>query len=809
MNGIECRIASLRAFIEARDRQLELPFSECGDDDRQTGGRFGPGNDCAGGAGAGSTAAGFPSSWGRQDRVSTSRNLPHGIGRLEVTNAKAAKSIAESMGVRNVADLLRVGAATAKGSEVTIEAKEAMRWTLDGEKRLRSVSIASESPIEGGGSATVEVTLRDFEGRPPYVYYDYFQVDDETRGQIRFEKTQSDGGLSPTERRVSAAIIDQMLESLAAADEAGIGDARTAAAGSPGDSTYKGYRLWGRFGFDGSITQSRTAGQNLLRAINAGSDHGLMTPEQEDRFRVKGSINLQELLSTKAGERWWSQNGEGMSMELDFSNKQSLGYKRFRDFLDKHRRAKKRAEPRDYLDFVDFVCRSSVSRDLEEWPGFRGVEQRSGCGKDDGGKFAKGNDCAGDGKAGGAKEKPLNANDPEAVKAFIAKMAKEAGLDIHGRPTPKGSPRPNVDPQSKPKSLHQQRLEAAGKWSSGAGADKHRDEQAKFQESVAYHDDIDPLKDLLRSSGIGWGAYANQANEFVRKSKGTPQQTTKKDFNRKAAQAASQGDESLAKFLDESGMSELARKLRAKREHRNCGTGGGGFQKGNTCAGQAVSDVAGGAAKGAVVGAATAVGNTGGFPPAVATGAATGAAIGAVKGLYDNRMRPTRAGKAIKAIGTTDEQVASMVKGLGGSPKSIAEADGKSAVTLSIKGKDGKSQFDVRMTKSEVRIKPVTGRQNLTAGDIKQIKKIAQDNSPKSVRVVVDAVPTSVLAKIVKAGASLAVDATGALVAAFVVPSAPAVVGTAIEATTGIEIEKTKAVQWVGEKVLGNLPKRR
>jgi len=616
MNGIECRIASLRAFIEARDRQLELPFSECGDDDRQGGGRFGRGNDCAGGAGGGA-AAGFPSSWSRQYRVSTSRRLPHGIGRLGVTNAKAAKSISESMGVRNVADLLRVGAATAKGSEVTIEAKETMRWSLDGQKKFNSVVISSNSPVEGGGNATVEVSLRDFEGRPPYVYYDYFQIDQDTREQIGREKGQSDGGLSPTERRVGAAIIDQMLESLAAADDAGIKEAKTSAAGSPGDGLFRGYRLWGRFGFDGSISSGSAPGNHLLRAIDAGPDHGLMTPEREDRFRVDGSINLQELLSTKAGERWWSQNGEGMSMELDFSNKDSLGYKRFRDFLDKHRRAKKRAEPRDYLDFVDFVCRSSVSRDLEEWPGFRGVEQR------------------------------------------------------------------------------------------------------------------------------------------------------------------------------------------------NCGTGGGGFRKGNTCAGQAVSDVAGGAAKGAVVGAAAAVGKTGGFPPAVATGAATGAAIGAVKGLYDNRMRPTRAGKAIKVIGTTDEQVASMVKGLGGSPKSIAEADGKSAVTLSIKGKDGKSQFDVRMTKSEVRIKPAAGRQNLTAGDIKQIKKIAQDNSPKSVRVVVDAVPTSVLAKIIKAGASLAVDATGALVAAFVVPTAPAIVGTAIEATTGIEIEKTKAVQWVGEKVLGNLPKRR
>jgi hypothetical protein len=246
-----------------------------------------------------------------------------------------------------------------------------------------------------------------------------------------------------------------------------------------------------------------------------------------------------------------------------------------------------------------------------------------------------------------------------------------------------------------------------------------------------------------------------------------------------------------------------------KVERRNCGTGSGGFQKGNTCGGQAVQDVAVGAAKGAVTGAAAAVGKTGGFPPAVAAGAGAGAAIGAVKGLYDNRMRPTRAGKAIKAIGSSDEQVASMVKGLGGSPKSVAEADGKNAVTLSIKGKDGKSQFDVRMTKSEVRIKPAAGRQNLTAGDIKQIKKIAEENSPKSVGVVVDAVPTSVLSKMVKAGASLAVDAAGALVAAFVVPSVPAIAGTAIEATTGIDVEKTKAVQWMGEKVLGNLPKRR
>ena len=625
MTGIERRIASLRAFIEARDRQLSLPFSECGDDDRQEGGRFGPGNNCAGegsdttstststSTSTGSTSrAGFPSSWSRQDRVSTTRRLPNGIARLEVSNAKTAKAVAESMGVKGVDDLLRVGAATAKGSEVTIDARETVRWTSDGDKRARSVTIASRSPVEGGGTATVEVSLRDFEGIPPYIYYDYFQVDDTTKRAIADEKSQSGGGLSPMERRVSAALIDQMLESLAAADDAGIKIAKTSAAGSPGDSYFKGYRLWGRFGFDGDLD-----GTIASRLLDPDYGPSPLTSDQASGLRQGKKMSLQELLSTKAGERWWSQHGDGMNMELDFSNKDSIGYKRFRDFLDKHRRAKKRGEGRDYLDFVDFVCRSSVSRDLEEWPGFSDVERR------------------------------------------------------------------------------------------------------------------------------------------------------------------------------------------------NCGTGSGGFQKGNTCGGQAVQDVAVGAAKGAVVGAAAAVGKTGGFPPAVAAGAGAGAAIGAVKGLYDNRMRPTRAGKAIKEIGSSDEKVASLVKGLGGSPKSVAEADGKSAVTLSIKNKDGKSQFDVRMSKDEVRIKPASGRQNLTTGDIKQIKKIAEENSPKSVKVVVDAVPTSVLAKIVKAGGSLAVDAAGALVAAFVIPSAPAIAGTVIEGATGIEIEKTKSAQWVGEKILGNLPKRR
>lgn len=641
-SSTKARVLSLVAFLESRDRQLELPFGECGDDDRQEGGRFGPGNDCGGsGSGGGSDAPAEPpqgqrnravtgmgrrttensfpvGAWNSPDAIDHSGGIPGAdkIKKLQVFDPRATTKHAKSVGIKSAAGLLRLGAATSEGADVGISHSSGMRWNADGDRMETSTSIVSSAPIDGEGRARTTVSIQSIEGQDSFVYYDHFQVDSDTKAKIAREKANSDTGASPTERKIGASIIGQMLESLATADEAGLKYAKTLAAGSDGDSFYKGYRLWGRFGFDGPIDSGTPYGRRLIDAINASPEHGLMTPEQEDKFRTTGAINLQELLSTKAGEKWWSKNGGSINLKLDFSDRESLGYKRFKDFLEKHRRAKKREE-RDYLDFIDFVCRSEVSRDLRDWPGFRGVEQR------------------------------------------------------------------------------------------------------------------------------------------------------------------------------------------------NCGTGSGGFQKGNTCAGQAAADVAGGAVKGAVTGAAAAVGKTGGFPPAVATGAAAGAAIGAVKGLYDNRMRPTRAGKAIKRIGTSDEQVASLVKGLGGSPKSVAEADGKDAVTLSVKDSKGGSQFDVRMTKSTVTIKPSTGRSNLTSKDIKQIKKIAQENSPKSVEVVVDAVPTSTLAKIVKAGGSLAVNAAGSLVAAFVLPTAPALAGTAIEATTGIDIEKTKASQWVGEKLLGNLPKRR
>lgn len=243
------------------------------------------------------------------------------------------------------------------------------------------------------------------------------------------------------------------------------------------------------------------------------------------------------------------------------------------------------------------------------------------------------------------------------------------------------------------------------------------------------------------------------------------------------------------------GLEERAKSIAAFAASRNCGTGAGGFVKGNTCASGVAADVAKGATKGAVTGASVAVGKTAGFLPAVAAGATAGAAIGAVKGLYDSQMRPTRAGKAISKVGTTDEKIASLVKSLGGSNRSLAEADGKDALSLQVKDDNGKRVFDVRLTKGEVTIKPSPGRESLTPSQISSIKQIASDHSSHEVKVVVQDMPASSLSRIAKAGFSLAYDAAVGLVAGLTVPMLPAMAGTAIESTTGFDIEASGVVQ--------------
>lgn len=632
-------------LIEDRDRQTRLSFDDRPGDDcgRQSGGRFASGNDCASESGSpqqsttrvpagegivnssgpeipparvtGSartnTKNGFPAAWRGSHGFVYTGSLPglEGVREITVQQPKEFTKAVKRAGFKSVADFAQFGCAVAEDSKVDISTSTRQAYIggtiVDGTQVAIESDIAIDADRPERGRASVVVKLISYENGDSFAYYDYFQRDQTARNMIEAEKEASGNtGFSATEAKLGREIYDKFLGSLEAAEKAGVPLAKTLAAGSASDSQYRGYRLWSRFGFDADLSGSTRLGvlRDLLER-NPGSQ--ILAPDAKQRFLESGNLRLQELISTKEGERLWREHGGSVNMELDFTDKESIGYKRYRETLDRLRKAKSIGS-RGYDDFIAFLSRAYICQSPSEWRGFQ----------------------------------------PASVES------------------------------------------------------RYRD---------------------------------------------------------------------LIQFA----------------EDRNCGTGSGGFQKGNTCAGGVATDVATGAAKGAASGGAHGAASTLGFPPAVIAGVAGGAAVGAVKGLYDNRMRPTRAARAIKEIGSSDEKVAGLVKGLGGSPKSVADADGKRAVTISVKDGDGKKVFDVRMTKDSITVSPARGNESLSKSRIDEIKAIAQQNHQQAVRVVVDKSPSSTLARLAKAGASIAYDATLGLVAGFVSPLLPAVAGSIAEEVAG------------------------
>lgn len=203
--------------------------------------------------------------------------------------------------------------------------------------------------------------------------------------------------------------------------------------------------------------------------------------------------------------------------------------------------------------------------------------------------------------------------------------------------------------------------------------------------------------------------------------------------------------------------------LLAFAESRDCGQDPDGkFSKGNTCAGGIAADAAKGAAAGAVFGAVSGFAKSF-LPQAAATGAAAGAVAGAVKGIYDNQMRPTRVSARIEKVGMTDESVAGLVKGLGGTSKSLASTNGRSGLTLTIRAKGGRVSHVVDITDKKVSIYPVTGRKEMTDEQIATIKKIASDNAAKETTVVVKTNSLSYASRLAKKGFAVAAKSAGVL----------------------------------------------
>ena len=209
--------------------------------------------------------------------------------------------------------------------------------------------------------------------------------------------------------------------------------------------------------------------------------------------------------------------------------------------------------------------------------------------------------------------------------------------------------------------------------------------------------------------------------------------------------------------------------LLAFAEARDCGRDPDGkFSSGNTCASGALAEAAQGAAKGAVKGAIT--GLLAGGPATVKPGAAIGAATGAVKGIYDNQMRPTRVKRTIEKLGMTTEQVGSLVEKLGGTPNSSADTKGNS-LRLTIRGGDGKKTFHVEVDSKTITVYPRRASGELSGHEISRLKKIADEETPKSISVVVKQSSSAYVAKLVKNGFTVAAgEAKDILIATYATP---------------------------------------
>jgi len=212
--------------------------------------------------------------------------------------------------------------------------------------------------------------------------------------------------------------------------------------------------------------------------------------------------------------------------------------------------------------------------------------------------------------------------------------------------------------------------------------------------------------------------------------------------------------------------------LESRKE--NCGTGAGGFKKGNSCAG----DAAKGAAKGAAAGAAIAAGaGFTDFPPGLLVGAGAGAAAGFVKGIYDNKKKPTEIAKRMSKVGTTEKKLNTLVKSLGGSSDSVLDTAGKKDLVLSVKDQDKKTQYTIDIKEKSITVYPRCKLDCLTAERINKIKTFASGATDREVKIVVKPkkgdYTKRVVARLTKAGFKIAGSAVAKnVIATLAVPTA-------------------------------------
>jgi hypothetical protein len=347
-----------------REREFRASDINCG---RTDGGQFAPRNDCASGSG-GTAVAARPKddSWKQESGTKewTSSDLKKsspvkGGEKLEALTIRDVKKFrtAQSEHGLNIDEIVTLGGGAIRGAEMWLASYSHNDISVSSQ-----IPIDPDDPDKGSVESSIEISK---ENGSSYIEYGTMFPDD---------------GLdldAASQNRIASVMMERMLESMSMASDAGFSHAQMLAIGSA-DSKDKGYRLWPQFGFDAKLPQELFA--KIPKEILD------KTPRVAKSSKLsRKSLTIQELISTREGERWWDENGDSLDMKIEFSG-DSLGLKRFEEMKAKLPRLKERNKRRSYFDWLD------------------DVEYRAGldCGRTEGGQFAADNDCAGGG--GGSSE---------------------------------------------------------------------------------------------------------------------------------------------------------------------------------------------------------------------------------------------------------------------------------------------------------------------------------------------------------------------------------------------------------------------
>ena len=415
----------------------------------------------------------------------------------------------------------------------------------------------------------------------------------------------------------------------------------------------------------------------------------------------------------------------------------------------------------------------------------RGEESRSDCSRDDDGKFASGNKCAnvdGDSRPSGGRLRHDDGSQTNVARKLYQMGTSEEKLGnfvrgLGGSPkttTVKFNP-PNVNVSVK----------------SSSGKDLYHVDIGYYKVRVYSVSGKVPQGELKKIESLAKETFPEKPLTGKTNSKvevtvhGDP-----KEYSQWKAENAAKHKAIKDKYIGSPYLAPNEKPIEWKADatiasllafaaSRNCGNGPGGFQTGNTCASGKLADAAKGAAKGALSGAAAAAGGLSPYPPYIAKGAAVGAAAGAIKGLYDNKMRPTRVMEKVSDVGSTEKKISSLVKKLGGTPSSSADVrHGK--LQLTVRNEAGKKIFHVQIGKDDVVIYPRNATGTLSDSQITKVKQVAKESVPKHVSVEVKSTSRAYMVRLVKNGFKIAANAAGTLIATAVfAPVADTVVGDA------------------------------